>query len=76
MGTPVIGLYATSDRHRTGPWLSQHLVVDAYPQALRREFGPRAEKLRFGTRVRDPAAMDLIDVEDVLGKAALVLGGA
>lgn len=76
VGTPVIGLYATSDRHRTGPWLSQHLVVDAYPQALRREFGPRAEKLRFGTRVRDPAAMGLIDVEDVLGKAALVLGGA
>lgn len=75
VGTPVIGLYATSDRHRTGPWLSQHLVVDAYPQALRQEFGERAGTLRFGTRVRDPAAMDMIRVDDVLARVALVLGG-
>ncbi|MEM6641279.1 MAG: glycosyltransferase family 9 protein, partial [Pseudomonadota bacterium] len=29
-GTPVVGLYATSNRHRTGPFLSQKWVVDGY----------------------------------------------
>jgi heptosyltransferase I len=71
--TPVVGLYATSNRHRTGPYFSQDLVVDAYPEAVRREFGVPVSKLRFGQRVRDPAAMDLIRVEDVIARAAAVL---
>jgi heptosyltransferase I len=75
VGTPVVGLYATSNRHRTGPYFSQHLVVDRYPDAVQREFGTAAETLRWGRRVRDPAVMDLITVSDVLDKAALVLGG-
>ena len=37
VGTPVVGLYATSNRHRTGPYFSQHLVVDKYPEAVQRE---------------------------------------
>jgi heptosyltransferase I len=73
VGTPVVGLYATSNRHRTGPYLSQDLVVDAYPEAVRREFGVPVEELRWGQRVRDPAAMDLIRVEDVIANAARVL---
>jgi heptosyltransferase I len=73
VGTPVVGLYATSNRHRTGPYLSQDLVVDAYPEAVRREFGVPVEELRWGERVRDPAAMDLIRVEDVIANAAGVL---
>ena len=66
--TPVVGLYATSNRHRTGPYLSQHLVVDKYPEAVRREFNTSVESLRFGQRVRDPGAMDLIEVGDVMVK--------
>ncbi len=73
VGTPVIGLYATSNRHRTGPYFSQELVVDAYPEAVRREFGVPVSQLRFGQRVRDPAAMDLIQVNDVIAKAGQVL---
>jgi heptosyltransferase I len=68
VGTPVVGLYATSNRHRTGPYLSQHLVVDKYPEAVRREFDTTVESLRFGQRVRNPDAMDLIAVEDVVAK--------
>jgi heptosyltransferase I len=68
VGTPVVGLYATSNRHRTGPYFSQHLVVDRYPEAVRREFDRPVEALRFGQRVRDPAAMSLITVPDVIGK--------
>jgi len=66
--TPVVGLYATSNRHRTGPYFSQHLVVDKYPEAVEREFGRPVESLRWGRRVRDPNAMSLITPEDVVEK--------
>ena len=68
VGTPVVGLYATSNRHRTGPYFSQHLVVDRYPDAVAKEFGQPIETLRWGQRVRDPAAMSLITVADVMAK--------
>jgi heptosyltransferase I len=68
VGTPVVGLYATSNRQRTGPYFSQHLVVDKYPEAVAREFGRPIETLRWGQRVRDPAAMSLITVADVIAK--------
>jgi heptosyltransferase I len=68
VGTPVVGLYATSNRHRTGPYFSQHLVVDRYPEAVAREFGRPVDSLRWGQRVRDPAAMSLITVADVTAK--------
>ena len=74
VGTPVIGLYATSNRHRTGPYGSQHLVVDAYPEAVKREFGKAVDALRWGQRVRSPDAMNIIRVEAVCAKVDEVLG--
>jgi heptosyltransferase I len=71
VGTPVVGLYATSNRLRTGPYFSQELVVDKYPEAVAKEFGRPVETLRWGQRVRDPAAMSLITVADVLAKLDL-----
>ena len=71
VGTPVVGLYATSNRLRTGPYLSQHLVADRYPDAVHREFAVPVDEIRFGRRVRNPAAMDLITVEDVIEKLDL-----
>jgi heptosyltransferase I len=68
VGTPVVGLYATSDPRRTGPYLSRHLVANQYPEAVEREFGRPVERLRFGQRVRDPEAMSLIEVDDVTAK--------
>lgn len=64
-GTPVIGLYATSNPGRSGPYLSQHLTVNAYPAATERFLGKPPAALRWGHRVRDPAAMDLIRLKDV-----------
>lgn len=75
-GTPVVGLYATSNRQRTGPYFSQRLVVDLYPEAVRQEFGKPVDALRWGQRVRAPGAMDLIPVADVLERADAVLDGA
>jgi len=73
VGTPVVGLYATSNRRRTGPYFSQNLVVDRYPQAIENAYGKPVERLRWGQRVRDPKAMNLIRLEDVTGKLDLVL---
>jgi heptosyltransferase I len=73
--TPVVGLYATSNRLRTGPYFSQHLVVDRYPDAVMKEFGVAPEALRFGQRVRNAAAMDLISVNDVIEKLDLAFAG-
>ncbi len=75
-GVPVVGLYATSNRHRTGPYFSQRLVVDRYPEAVRQEFGKPVEALRWGERVRDPGAMDLIRADDVIARINAVLDGA
>lgn len=67
-GTPVIGLYATTNPDRAGPYLSQRWRVDRFPEAVRKFNGQRPEDARWGTRVRDPAAMELITVADVTGK--------
>lgn len=74
VGTPVIGLYATSNPARTGPYLSQHLIVDAYPEAVHREFGKMVEEIAWGRRVRNPAAMELIRAEAVRSRIDEVLG--
>ena len=58
--TPVIGLYATSNPDRTGPYLSRNLTVNAYPEAVRRYLGKSVDELAWGRRVRDPRAMSLI----------------
>lgn len=64
-GTPVIGLYATTNPDRSGPYLSRQWVVDRYSQALQKFNDTTRERARWGTRVRDPEAMALIEVEDV-----------
>ncbi len=68
MGTPVIGLYATSNPARTGPYVSQELTVNRYPDAISRYLGKNVHDLRWGQRVRHPDAMDLINVSDVIEK--------
>ena len=74
VGTPVVGLYATSNRNRSGPYLSQHLVADSYPEAVRRAFGKGVGEIRWGRRVRDPGAMDLISVAAVTRKLDAAFG--
>jgi heptosyltransferase I len=67
-GTPVIGLYATSNPDRTGPYLSRNLCVNRYPEAVQRYLGKRVTDIRWGMRVRHPDAMHLITVDDVIHK--------
>ena len=72
-GTPVIGLYVTSNPDRTGPYLSRDLVVDRYPDAVRRFLGKSVDEVSWGKRVRDPEALDLITVADVTERIDFVL---
>ena len=67
-GTPVVGLYATSNPERTGPYLSRSLCVNRYPDAAERYLGKPVSDLRWGERVRHPGAMALITNDDVIGK--------
>jgi heptosyltransferase I len=67
-GTPVLGLYATSNPDRTGPFASRELTVNRYPDAAIKYLGKPVEKLHWGQRVRHPNAMDLITVDDVVSK--------
>jgi len=73
VGTPVVGLYATSNPDRTGPYLSQHLVINAYPEACRKYLGKSVEQLRWGQRIRDPNALGLIRLGKVSQRIQQVL---
>jgi heptosyltransferase I len=73
-GTPVIGLYATSNPDRTGPFVSRRLTVNRYPDAVEKYLGKSVGDIRWGRRVRHPDAMDLIEVADVTAKVDMVLG--
>ncbi len=74
VGTPVIGLYATSNPDRTGPYLSRALTVNAYPDAIGRFLGKTVDQVRWGQRVRNPDAMDLIRLSSVKQSIDEVLG--
>jgi len=68
VGTPVIGLFATSNTLFTGPYFSQQWVVDKYPEALEKYNGEQFDKTPWGKRVRHPDAMALITIDDVTAK--------
>ena len=67
-GTAVIGLYATSNPDRTGPYLSGAFTINRYPDAIRRYLDKNVADIAWGQRVRDPDGMSLITVQDVLQK--------
>ena len=74
VGTPVIGLFATTNPERAAPYLSRDLVVNRYPDAIRERFGKSVSEVRWGERVRDAGAMKLISVADVTARIDQVLG--
>ena len=71
--TPVIGLYAVAPPELSGPYRHMEYVVDRYPEAVRRYLGKDAATVLWNTRVHNPAAMELITVEEVIGQLGQVL---
>ncbi len=73
VGTAVVGLYATSNPARTGPYLSQQHTVNCYPLAARQLLHKSVDELRWGQRIRAPEAMELIKFSDVAEKVDEIL---
>lgn len=73
MGTPTVGLFATSNPDRTGPYLWRHMVVNRYPEAVRAYMHKEVDEISWGHRVRHPDAMSLIDAEDVIARLDTLL---
>ena len=67
-GVPVIGLYASSNPHRTGPYSSLRWTINKYPQALQKSYQLNEDSATWGKRVRDHNVMELIEINDVTDK--------
>jgi heptosyltransferase I len=68
MGTPVIGLFACTDRERCGPYSDLRWSVNHYDEASRKFMHRPASDLPWGKRVEFPGVMDLIGVDEVVGR--------
>ncbi len=76
VGTPVIGLYATANPERSGPYLSRAHCVNRYPDAARKFLNRSVDESPWTTEIERPGVMDLILVEDVTSRLdALVRSG-
>lgn len=64
MGTDVLGLYAASNPHRSGPYNSLRWCVNRYPEALEKFTGKTVEQARWGAKAEFEGAMELIEVTD------------
>jgi len=73
VGIPVIGLYASSNLERTGPYKSLENCINKYPVALERYNQKALSQACWGERVRDPQVMQLIAVEQVKIKLMEIL---
>ncbi len=65
MGTPAIGLFASTNPDRAGSYLSREWEVNRYADATRKILHKEPGDLPWGQRVRTPEAMDLITPEEV-----------
>jgi heptosyltransferase I len=68
VGTPVIGLYAATNPHRSGPHDSLEWCVDRFDQAARKFCGRPGNQMRWGSKIERPGVMALISVEDVVAR--------
>lgn len=64
-GVPVIGLYASSNPQRTGPYSSLKWTVDKYPAALQQFNQQDVASVPWGKRIRAAEVMDIITVDEV-----------
>ena len=68
MGKPVIGLYAMSNPKRSGPYNSDEWLINKYDQALKVFMDKSPTEVKFGQKIKQPEAMDLIETRDVIEK--------
>ena len=66
LNKPVIGLFATSNPERTGPIGNMKYIVNKYPNALMKFYKLSINQTKWGKRIRNKNAMDLITVDEVI----------
>ena len=64
MGTDVLGLFAASNPHRSGPYNSLQWCVNRYPDALEKFTGQTVDEARWGAKAEFKGAMKLVTVTD------------
>jgi heptosyltransferase I len=72
VNTPVVALHAVTNPLVSGPYTFPHLVVNQYPQALKKVLGLTMEEHVWGTHVHGEEAMKLISIAEVMEKLAEV----
>jgi heptosyltransferase I len=73
LGTKTIGLYASTNPDRAGPYNHRQYVVNRYPQALLKYNNKTVEAAPWGERVKTAECMKLITVDDVIQQIENVL---
>lgn len=73
VGTPVIALHAVTSAKVSCPYTFPDLVLDYYPQAVKKVFNKNPEEIPWGTHVHGQEAMVLIPTEAVLDKLTSVM---
>jgi heptosyltransferase I len=73
VGTPAIGLHATSNPARTGAYFSRAFAVDRFADAARAFRNKSVAELPWQDRIEEPGVMALITVEDVAEKLDALL---
>ncbi len=73
MRTPVIGLYAIAPAKLSGPYFSKELTLDKFGDAVTKFLCKSLADIPWKTRVHDPRAMQLIQVEEIMDKIDTVL---
>lgn len=64
VGTDVLGLFAASNPHRSGPYNSLEWCVNRYPEALETFRGKSVNEVRWGAKAEFEGAMELVTVRD------------
>ena len=69
----IIGLYATSNPCRTGPFKNMSHTINLYPKAVKIYLNSDINSITWGKRVRSREAMNLITIDDVKNKVNEIL---
>ena len=66
LGTKTIGLYASTNPERAGPYNFQQYVANKYPEALQHYYQQNVEQASWGKRIKTADSMKLISTDDVI----------
>jgi heptosyltransferase I len=66
LNTKTIGLYASTNPDRAGPYNFKDRVVNKYPEALLKYNNKTVDEASWGERIKTAECMNLISIDDVI----------